>query len=107
MNPSEFANKWRGVTTGERASAQSHFIDLCRMLGQPTPHEADPTGYWYAIEKGPGKAEGGDGWADVWMRDHFACLTAYGWPADIDRDDLLARLLALNLARSEGEATSD
>jgi len=72
MNPAEFAKKWRGVTTGERASAQSHFIDLCRMLGQPTPHEADPTGEWYAFEKGAGKAEGGDGWADVWMRDHFA-----------------------------------
>ena len=32
-----------------------------------------------------------------------AVLAAYGWPADIDRDSLLARLLALNLARSEGK----
>jgi hypothetical protein len=37
MTPSEFATKWRGVTTGERASAQSHFGDFCRMLGEPTP----------------------------------------------------------------------
>jgi hypothetical protein len=28
-------------------------------------------------------------------------LAAYGWPADIDREGLLARLLALNLARAE------
>src|SRR5450759_4056008 len=52
MNPSEFATKWRGVTTGERASAQSHFGDLCRMLGEPTPTDADPTGSWYAFETG-------------------------------------------------------
>ena len=29
-----------------------------------------------------------------------AVLGAYDWPADIDREDLLARLLALNLARA-------
>jgi hypothetical protein len=90
MNPAEFAKKWRGVTTGERASAQSHFIDLCRMLGQPTPHEADPTGEWYAFEKGAGKAEGGDGWADVWMRDHFA------WEYKGKRKDLAAAYSQLN-----------
>ncbi len=44
LTPAAFANKWRGVTTTEKASAQSHFIDLCRMLGEPTPHDADPTG---------------------------------------------------------------
>jgi hypothetical protein len=36
-----------------------------------------------------------------------AVLAAYGWPVAIDREDLLARLLALNLARAEGEATAD
>src|SRR5450756_1066920 len=91
MNPSEFAAKWRGVTTGERASAQSHFIDLCRMLGQPTPNDADPTGEWYAFEKGAGKAEGGEGWADVWMRDHFA------WEYKGKRKDLAAFGLAGSL----------
>jgi type II restriction/modification system DNA methylase subunit YeeA len=29
-----------------------------------------------------------------------AVLAAYGWPADIDHDDLLARLLAINLTRA-------
>jgi len=29
-----------------------------------------------------------------------AVATAYGWPADIAEDEALARLLALNLARS-------
>ncbi len=30
---------------GKESSAyQEHFNDLCRLLGQPTPAEADPTG---------------------------------------------------------------
>jgi hypothetical protein len=36
-----------------------------------------------------------------------AVLAAYGWPADIDRDDLVGRLLALNLARAAGEVSVD
>jgi type II restriction/modification system DNA methylase subunit YeeA len=35
-----------------------------------------------------------------------AVLAAYDWPADIDHEDLLGRLLALNLARAAGEATA-
>ena len=64
--------KWRGVTTGERASAQSHFLDLCAMLGEPGPTQADPTGSWYAFEKGAEKLAGGEGFADVWKRGFFA-----------------------------------
>jgi len=82
--------KWRGSTRAERAAAQEHFIDLCRMLGQPTPNDADPTGEWYAFEKGAGKAEGGEGWADVWMRDHFA------WEYKGKRKDLAAAYSQLN-----------
>ncbi len=72
MTPIEFAAKWRGVTTGERASAQSHFLDLCAMLGEPGPTQADPTGSWYAFEKGAEKLAGGEGFADVWKRGFFA-----------------------------------
>jgi len=84
MTPSEFAAKWRGVTTGERASAQSHFGDLCRMLGEPTPTDADPTGSWYAFEKGAEKLDGGDGFADVWKKGFFA------WEYKGKRKDLKA-----------------
>lgn len=72
LTPAEFAHKWRDISTGERASAQAHFMDLCRMLGEPTPHEADPIGEWFAFEKGAGKLGGGDGFADVWKRGFFA-----------------------------------
>ena len=72
ITPSEFAAKWAGSTRTERAAAQEHFIDLCRMLDVPTPNEADSAGDWYAFEKGAAKVNGGDGFADVWKKDHFA-----------------------------------
>lgn len=71
MNVAEFTAKWLGSTRSERAASQEHFIDLCRMLGVPTPNEADPTGDAYAFEKGAEKVGGGDGYADVWKRGHF------------------------------------
>ena len=88
--PAEFVSKWQGNTRTEKAAAQEHFIDLCRMLGQPTPNDADPTGDWYAFEKGAGKAEGGEGFADVWMCDHFA------WEYKGKRKDLAAAYSQLN-----------
>lgn len=42
------------------------------MLGVPTPAEADPDGDNYTFERGARKLTGGDGWADVWKRGHFA-----------------------------------
>jgi hypothetical protein len=66
-----FATKWSGSTRNERAASQEHFIDLCRMLGYPTPND-DPTDEHYAFEKGAEKTSGGDGFADVWKKGHFA-----------------------------------
>ena len=72
MTPQEFIRKWTASTLGERQASQEHFIDLCRLLGQKTPAEADPDGTWYCFEKGAAKYGGGDGWADVWRKGHFA-----------------------------------
>ena len=72
LTPAAFVAKWHGVTTTEKASAQEHFIDLCRMLGQPTPPRGGPVGAQFAFERRVGKAGGGDGFADVWKRDFFA-----------------------------------
>jgi hypothetical protein len=33
-------------------------------------------------------------------------FAAYGWPADLSDDDLLARLLALNLSRAAAATTA-
>ena len=72
MTPNEFIAKWRAVELKESSAAQEHFIDLCRLLGEPTPAEADPTGEHYCFERGATKDTGGGGWADVWKRHHFA-----------------------------------
>ena len=72
MTAEEFIKKWNASILKERSAAQEHFIDLCNLLGEPTPAEADPEGTWYAFEKGASKAGGGDGWADVWKRGCFA-----------------------------------
>lgn len=72
MTPQEFVRKWRPVALTERQTAQEHFGDLCRLLGHPTPIEADPEGQDYAFEKGASLATGGRGWADVWKRGCFA-----------------------------------
>ena len=72
MTPGAFIAKWRAAELKERSAAQEHFIDLCRLLGEPTPAEADPSGERYCFERGARKDTGGDGWADVWKRHCFA-----------------------------------
>ena len=72
MTPDAFITKWRASELKERSAAQSHFNDLCHLLGEPTPTDADPTGDWYCFERGARKDVGGDGWADVWKRGCFA-----------------------------------
>ena len=49
----------------------------------PTPAEADPSGETYCFERGARKDTGGDGWADVWKRHHFA-WEYKGQRADLD-----------------------
>ncbi|MEM7539618.1 MAG: DNA methyltransferase, partial [Chloroflexota bacterium] len=70
-NPQEFVNKWRGASLKERAAAQEHFIDLCRLVGHRTPAEMDPTGESFTFEAGVNKTGGGKGWADVWKKGCF------------------------------------
>jgi len=72
MTPQEFIRKWKPVALTERATAQEHFIDLCRLFDHPTPIEADPVGDHFTFEKGAPKTGGGEGWADVWKKGSFA-----------------------------------
>ena len=44
MTPTEFIAKWQASTRNERAACQEHFIDLCRLLDQPTPAARPPGG---------------------------------------------------------------
>lgn len=75
MTPEEFVQKWSKAQLSERAASHEHFIDLCHILGQPTPAEADATGEDYCFEKhvkvvgAASKGSKGDaGFVDVWKR---------------------------------------
>lgn len=79
LTPAAFVAKWSPVVLSERAASQEHFIDLCRLLGQPTPAGYDATGADYAFEKGANvtgpaskTSKGDTGFADVWWRGKFA-----------------------------------
>lgn len=71
MTPQQFIDKWKRIDLSERSACQSHFLDLCDLLGQPKPTDVDPTGEWYTFEKGVDKDAGGQGFADVWRRGFF------------------------------------
>ncbi len=96
LSLAEFVERWKAVTLTERSAAQSHFIDLCEVLGQPHPAAADQTGESFTFEKVVSKLHGGKGFADVWKRGFFAweykgkhhdLAAAYHQLADY-RDDL-------------------
>jgi type II restriction/modification system DNA methylase subunit YeeA len=96
MNPAEFARKWARSTRNERAAAHEHFINLCEMLGAPTPND-DPDGEYYAFEKGARKLGGEDGFADVWKRGYFA------WEYKGKKKDLAVAYKQLNDYREDLE----
>ena len=85
LSAADFAAKWRDNPRRERASSQEHFIDLCRLLGVPTPNEGDPSGESYTFEAGAERTSTGrQGWADVWRRGCF------GWEYKGAHADLAA-----------------
>lgn len=95
MTPQEFLNKWRHVELKERSASQSHFNDLCALIGVLDPIAADPKGEWFAFEKGATKTTGGEGWADVWRKGCFAW--EYKGPRK-DLDKAFAQLLQYSVA---------
>ncbi|HEY3323009.1 MAG TPA: hypothetical protein VGP72_21325 [Planctomycetota bacterium] len=89
ITPQAFVQKWGASTLKESAAYSEHFCDLCRLVGQPTPAEADPKGEFFTFQKGVIKdlvaaplllsprrgGAGGEvphGFADVWYKEHFA-----------------------------------
>lgn len=85
MTAAEFKKKWGRFQGKETSAYQGHFDDLCRLLGQPTPVEADPTGndvfcYQKRVTKDAElfdleRPDSGDpterGFADVWKSGCF------------------------------------
>ena len=82
--PSQFIRKWMGGQFGEKQAAQEMFLDLCRLVGHPTPGEyGNPEAFTF--EKGvPG------GFADAYLEERF------GWEfkgSDADLDAAMQQLL--------------
>jgi len=67
----EFVERWKASSLSERAGAQTHFNDLCEVLGHPHPAAADHTGESFTFEKHVSRTHGGKGFADVWKRNYF------------------------------------
>lgn len=70
--PQQFADKWERAELKERASYQEHFMDLCHLVGHSTPADIDPEGTFFTFEAGVKTSTGGQGYADVWYKGHFA-----------------------------------
>lgn len=131
MNPQDFVRKWSGVTGNERKLYQQHFLDLWELVDHPKSAELDPSGTWYAFAAAADLVQKRDAWLNppgateaqlnkrtltnlynerpTWLhlahqRLDEAVAAAYGWPADLEDEEILARLLALNLERAEAGA---
>ncbi len=84
MTPQEFVAKWRGSTSTEKQAYQQHFLDLCDLVGHPTPAQLDHENKFFTFEAGALKQSGGQGWADVWYKGHFA-IEYKGPDGNLDR----------------------
>ena len=101
MTPQDFIAKW-GTPGGipgpayalnEEQGAQSHFLDLCELLGVPKPGSAEG----YRFEEKSAVIGGKTGYADVFMRGVFAWENkAPGKNLDTALKQLLTYSLALS-----------
>jgi hypothetical protein len=102
MNFTDFYAKWGagGTAAGlnERQGAQPHFMDLCALLGVPTPGSSRQDGENdYIFEQDTLLLGEARGYADVFKRGHFA------WENKApgkDLDKALKQLLGYSLALS-------
>ena len=97
LTPEAFVAKWRGNTSTERQVYQQHFLDLCALVDHPTPAAVDATNQFFTFEAGAAKLSGGQGWADVWYKGHFA--SEYKGPAAAGTSQ--ARSTKTKILRSE------
>ena len=72
LTPEAFVAKWRDNMSTERQVSQQHFLDLCALVDHPTPAALDAANKFFTLEAGAAKLSGGQGWADVWFKGHFA-----------------------------------
>ncbi len=71
MTPQQFVAKWSKIQQKETAVSQSHFNDLCALVGHLPPLEYDPEGSVFHFEAQTVKPGGRKGFADVFFKGKF------------------------------------
>ena len=71
MTPQAFVAKWSQIQQKETAVSQSHFNDICHLVGHAPPLEHDPAGQDFSFETQTAKPDGAKGFADVFYRGKF------------------------------------
>ena len=117
LTPQDFLSKWKRRTAHEKQVYQEHFIDLGHLVGYQTPKAAkklvEQRDRWLNAEV-LSEAEkkkrtltslynACPSWlALAQMRLHEAVFAVYGWKSDLGQEEILEKLLALNLERAKG-----
>jgi type II restriction/modification system DNA methylase subunit YeeA len=72
MSVAQFVEKWSRIQLNEKAASQSHFNDICALVGHATPTDVDPTGKFFTFEANVDEdTAGARGWADAWYKGKF------------------------------------
>ena len=84
MRPEDFIAKWLPSEFGEKQASQEMFLDICRLVGHPTPGEFGDSQVFTFEKWVPG------GFADAYLEERF------GWEfkgSDADLDGAMNQLL--------------
>ena len=65
LGPEQFVAKWRNVDFGEKQASQEMFLDICALVGHPTPVEYGHSEVFTFEKWVPG------GFADAFREGHF------------------------------------
>jgi hypothetical protein len=102
LTPQAFVTRWRKAALKEGAAAVEHVLDLCHLVGRPTPASADSELKKRTLTN---LHNARSTWLDLaHVKLDAAVFAVYGRPADRTDEETLERLLALNQARTVAKA---
>ena len=84
MQPHEFVTKWQNISFGEKQASQEMFLDICALVGHPSPVSVGDPDVFTFEKRVPG------GVADAFLEGHFV------WEfkgTDAELDSALTQLL--------------
>ncbi len=99
MTPEAFIEKWQDSGLGERQASQSHFNDLCALLGERKPTDANLKKHSLSNLYNALPA-----WLDNIHKQLDTAVAAYSWDdytPGMPDEEILARLFKLNQERED------